>query len=100
MTGTCKACRFAQDFDGAGSFYECRRNAPTAGASTEPSGASRFVVWPIMAARDWCGQFEAPMPEKPPARPRGRPRKYAQGPQHREAPPRPIRDIEVSGVTA
>lgn len=28
------------------------------------------------------------------------PNKYAQGPQYREAPPRPIRDIEVSGVTA
>ena len=96
MIATCKECRFSADFDGAG-FHECRRHAPRAGVSRDSTAASQFAVWPIVAGRHWCGDFEAP---KAPAKPRGRPRKYAQGPQYREAPPRPIRDIEVSGVTA
>ena len=88
MTGTCKACRFSQDFDGAG-FHECRRHAPWAGVSRDAEAASQFAVWPIVADAHWCGDFEA---IKPPGRPRGRPRKYPL--------PRPIGDSEVSGVTA
>ena len=95
MTGACKDCRFSQDFDGAG-FHECRRHAPWAGVSRDATAANQFAVWPMVAGRHWCGDFK----EAEPAKPRGRPRKYAQGPQHREAPPRPIRDSELSGVTA
>ena len=73
MTGACKDCRFSQDFDGAG-FHECRRHAPWAGVSRDATAANQFAVWPMVAGRHWCGEFEAP--------------------------PRPIRDSELSGVTA
>ena len=33
----------------------CRRNAPSAGSTTE---GVRYALWPVTAATDWCGEHQ------------------------------------------
>ena len=58
MEDSCKECRFSgrrQNYD----EWPCKRRAPVA-EQVDSCRDTRIWVprWPIMAGRDWCGEFE------------------------------------------
>jgi hypothetical protein len=60
MKRACHSCAF---FDGAAGDERgtCRRNAPRShlvSADVDPDEMRVRGVWPVVAAEDWCGQFE------------------------------------------
>lgn len=47
---TCDSCRFWHKAES-----QCRRNAPL----PVNGGQDKQTLWPVTAASDWCGEFQA-----------------------------------------
>jgi hypothetical protein len=58
MKRSCADCRFFDASDTRDGY--CRRNAPRSHLVAADAGDELRVrgVWPIVAADDWCGQWE------------------------------------------
>ena len=65
---SCSDCNFYSEVTGGAPFYEgdfkrpageCRRHAPSSKlAGPKFAGEMAIAHWPVVAADDWCGDFE------------------------------------------
>ena len=65
---SCSDCNFYSEVAGGAPFYEgdfkrsageCRRHAPASKlAGPKFAGEMAIAHWPVVAADDWCGDFE------------------------------------------
>lgn len=70
MSFCCKSCRYwerdprgngVRGHNTDGRYSNCRRRAPVfvGTEGTDCQFAGRGTVWPVTAADDWCGEFQA-----------------------------------------
>ncbi len=55
----CGLCRFWVRHDEADGLGFCQAEPPTIISSMVEEGVGYFGIWPVTAAEDWCGRYEA-----------------------------------------